>query len=324
MSRAAPWRLWAQALTALVGVTAGAFFLFQRFVAHPSEAEPAPAPVSATAAAGKPAQPAPEAKEEAVILSLSGTVERAGEDGAWQPAAAGDHLRAEDAVRTGAGARAELQVGARARLTVADNAELKVREVSRAVHRFKLFRGRVGVDYQPDGERVLRIEGEGTDAVAQTQNARFSVLASGASLAVATERGSVDLRAKDTTVTVGEGSSSVALAGEAPSAPAPLSAELLLKVARAAGATPVDACAIVEGSASAGSEVQVDGEPVQVDRLGRFRREVARRPGVSSVLVVTRDATGRQREEQIACAPVKKRAAPIENVEIDWSGKATH
>ncbi len=312
------WRLWAQAGVVLAVVTCGSFLLFHAFIGTRVE-DPAPSPAPVIAGAGGLAPATPEPKDEAVILALTGPVERAGEDGAWRPASSGDHLRAEDTVRTGAGGQAELQVGAHARLTVTDGTELKVREVTRAVHRFRLTRGRVAVDYAAHGERVLRIEGGDGDAVAQAKDARFSVLASGENLAVATERGAVDLRAQDATVAVTEGMTSVAAAGRAPSVPVKLPAELLLKVARAAKG-PEAACAVVEGTADVGSEVRVDGALAPLDDRGAFHVEVPRRPGLEKVLVVTRDALGRKREELIACR-TPRRAAPIDDVAIDWNGK---
>ena len=44
----------------------------------------------------------------------------------------------------------------------------------------KRIPGRIKVDDQPDGRRVLRIESEGAGGVAETTSARFSVLSTGA------------------------------------------------------------------------------------------------------------------------------------------------
>ncbi|MCA1829753.1 MAG: hypothetical protein LC689_22765, partial [Myxococcales bacterium] len=173
------------------------------------------------------------------------------------------------------------------------------------------------VDYKPDGERVLKIENEG--AVTETHGARFSVLSTGATIAVATELGSVNFKAADREVVVGEGQTAIARKGEPPTAPEPTAAvpvELLLKVASAIPADNERICTRVSGVVAAGSEVLMDGVPVPADAEGRFAAEVPRDPpDKKAVLVATRDPLGREQTRSVPCDLTDPR---IHKLGIQW------
>jgi len=96
--------------------------------------------------------------DEAIVVAVAGDVVRLSPTGGTSALAVGQRLRADDSVRTGRGGRTDLQLGARSRLTIAEGTQLTVREITEKVHRFKLTRGRIAVDYQADGARLLRIE----------------------------------------------------------------------------------------------------------------------------------------------------------------------
>src|SRR3954470_12311590 len=210
-------------LLLLVGF-AGARWVFLRTIYEPPVETPAPRAQPAPAPAPAPAP----VVAEAVVESLSGRVERNKANG-WTDVLVGDHLRADDSLRTSRGAKTALRIGEKSRLTVTEGSQLTIRELTEQVHRFTL-RGNVFVDYKPDGKRVLRIENEGNGgAVAEAREARFSVLSTGISLAIATESGSVDLKSHDETIHVATGEEAFARAGEAPHATAPIPTEVLLK-----------------------------------------------------------------------------------------------
>jgi hypothetical protein len=285
-----------------VAIGTAAWKLFQATVYEPP-AEPAPAGVTVVPSAPPAAAPAPvPAAEEVEVVEVTGRVEKSTPGGEWRRMAQGEKLRIDDVVRTSRSGRAELAIGAAARLTVAEATELDVREVTAAVHRFKLTKGRIAARYQKDGARVLRIEGADGNTAAVAESASFSVLASGASLAVATETGTVQLRSAGGEVKVEAGRQAVATAGQAPSAPVAIPVELLLKVADASRVGSGDLCAAVEGRAAPGTEVLVDGEAVRVEIDGRFSTRVPRR-GRKSVVVLTRAVDGRTAEEKVPCRP---------------------
>jgi hypothetical protein len=287
---------------------AGARFVFLRTIYEPPVAVEPPPPVRA---APLPPPPAP-APPEAVVESVTGRVERNVAEG-WTSVAVGDRLRPDDSVRTSRGAKTALRIDDKSRLTVTEGSQLTIRELTEQVHRFNV-RGNVFVDYKPDGERVLRIESDNNDAIAEAREARFSVLSTGTSLAIATESGSVDLKSKDQTIHVASGQEALARAGQPPTASAPIPTQLLLKIANAAVAgAPV--CADIDGHAPAGSEVLVDGQPVELDENGRFSLRVPRSPGQRFVLVDTRDPSGRDKREEVPCALDPAR---IKDLAIRW------
>ena len=241
--------------------------------------------------------------EEAIVVAVIGDVVRLSPNGGTSAVAAGQRLRAEDSVRTGRGGRTDLQLGARSRITVGESTQLTVREITEKVHRFKLTRGRIAVDYQADGARLLRIESADGAAVAETQGARFGVLSTGTAVAIATETGAVNLISQQKTVEVAAGTQAVAMTGKPPSSAEPIPARLLLKVADAAPAQDREEklCAEVEGTAPAGSEVLVDGTPAAIAEDGQFRVRVPADAGKTSVLVAIRDASGRETTRAIPC-----------------------
>ena len=295
-----------------------AFLLFRRTVYEPVSPSGdyrgrARAALGAVVAAGP---------EEAVVVSVTGSVERARGSGEWSSLAAGDTLQADESIRTAKGGRAHLRVGDRSTLAVTESTQVTIRELTRAVHRFRLDRGRLAVDYKPDGERVLKIEGEGAGAVAETHGARFSVLSTGSTVAVATELGSVQLRGAQGEVVVAGGQTATVRGGEPPNPPepiAPVPVPLLLKVA---GTIPTDDekfCTRVSGTAGSGAEVLVDGMPVKLDREGRFSVKVPRTPkDKETVLVAMRDAAGHEQSRSVPCDPLDPR---IRHLGIDWDAE---
>jgi len=289
---------------ALIVVLAAAWWVFQRSMYR--------APLELRSAA---AAPTPPAIDEAIVDAVSGSVQRSTPRGSWAELVAGEHLRADDSLRTGKGAHTDLRIGDRARLTVTESTQLTIREITQKVHRFQLARGRVAVDYKPDGERVLRIESD--EGVAESRAARFSMLSTGTAVAIATDAGAVTLRAQERTVQVAAGQQAVVRQGEPPSASEPIPARVLLKVANAAAAGD-SLCATVEGIAPPGAEVTVDGAPAAVAADGRFNVPVPRAHGRSEVLVALRDAAGRQETRTVRCQDPPSR---IHDFAIHWRSR---
>jgi len=290
MARAGRTRTIVETVAVLVVLLGGAWLLFRGTLYRPT---------AQAAAQGR-----DEARaDEAIVVAVVGDVVRLSPNGGTSALAVGQRLRADDSVRTGRGGRTDLQVGARSRLTVTEATQLTVREITEKVHRFKLTRGRIAVDYQADGARLLRIESADGAAVAETQGARFGVLSTGTAVAIATETGAVNLTSQQKTVEVRSGTQAVAVAGRPPSSAEPIPARLLLKVADAAPAQDREEklCAEVEGTAPAGAEVLVDGTPAAIADDGRFRVRVPADPGKTTVLVAIRDAGGRETTRTIPC-----------------------
>ena len=259
-----------------------------------------------------------QGSEAPIVSAVEGRLERKDASGGWSPVVVGDRLAAEDVIRTPLGSTASLAIGERSRIALSDATKVGVREVTSAVQRLRLSRGRLSVDHHPDGARVVVVETDRGDARAQAGAARFSVLSTGASLAVASEAGTVRLETDRGSVEVKEGQQAVAFRGASPVPPAPIPRAVLLKLANALGARPGSLCAIVEGTVRPGTEVRVDGEGVEAGPDGRFTRRVARRPGVDSVAVATREVSGTVIERHVACAPIDPR---IQDFAVRWGAR---
>jgi len=300
MARRSTSRLALESAAVLCAVLAGAWWVFARAVYR---APPERGALSRTASA---------AVDEAIVEAVSGSVQRSTSQGDWAALVAGEHLRADDSLRTGKGARTDLRIGDRARLTVTESSQLTIREITQKVHRFQLARGRLKADYKPDAERVLRIESSG--GVVESHGARFSMLSTGTAVAIATDAGAVTLRAQEGSVEVREGQQAVAVQGSPPSASEPIPASVLLKVANAAAATD-GLCATVEGVAPPGAEVTVDGAVATLAPDGRFRVPVPHSAERREVLVALRDAAGREETRKVHCVDPPAR---IRDFAIHW------
>ena len=252
-------------------------------------------------------------RSEARIVSVKGDVQRGAHPGQWTPVREGDTLREHERIRTGEGGAAELAVDEKSAVLVSESTEVGVEEINRAVHRFRLVRGRVTADYDRDGRRALRIEGT-SGQVAEAENAaRFSVLATEHTFTLATERGKVNLASAGAVVAVAAGQQASASGGAAPAGAGPIPAEVLLL---ATGKSGPYGCREVSGTAPLGAEVTVAGEPAVLDSSGRFRvqldPELRQR---QKITVRTRDALGRVEERLIVCRS-NGRVERVSDIEI--------
>jgi|GEM_PF-1513366 len=298
----------------VVLLTAGGWIVFERFVA----AGPPPVMVFSSPPAKSTSAPVVVSEVRATVVQVVGAVERnRGEQ--WVELQAGDALDPDDAVRTGPGARAELRVGSDAsRLSIPERSEVKVGEVTRAVHAFELARGRIDVDYRAEDARVLRVRGD-SGTVAETQAARFTMSRNGARVAVATRGGSVRLSSAGSAVELGTGQQSMAFAGAKPLAAEPIPMEVLLKVAAKAASNEA-LCLSLSGTVRPGSEVLVEGEPAEVSREGAFHADIPHREGLSQVRVLAMEPGGSTRELLMPCRTRSPAGPPRtkERVKFRW------
>lgn len=302
--RASPWRPWLRALVlalllaSLLLVAAWGFYRTAVYAPAPGRPEPARAP-------GGPSLTA---------LSVSSPAERGRHGGDWTPLQTGSELRADEEIRTGPGGGAELSAGERARIKIAERTQLSVRELREDLHRYRLARGRVLVDYEADGERAVRIEGEGGTA-AEARRARFAVASDGLVFAVATETGRVDLSAAGASMTVEAGRQAAARGGGPPSVGRPVPTEVLLAVAAAGRAGPGARCLDTTGRADPDAFVTIDGVQVPVDGRGRFPIRVDR-VGGDPVEIVATLPDGRTATRSVPCA--RPDEARVRDIEVRW------
>ncbi len=254
----------------------------------------------------------------AVVTGMVGTVEVVRGD-MREPARVGARVVEDETLSTGMDGRVDLDVDGNSRITLTESSDLAVREITDAVHRFKLRQGRVAVEYRAAGERVLKIESRLGDTVAETQAARFSVLSTTSTFVVAAASGRVDLSAQGVTVRVAAGEHAIAHAGQPPGAPTPIPTHLLLRVAKKHSAA-ANRCAVVEGKAEPGTEISVDGEVVAVQSDGTFRVPLERRASdPREVRIRGRGVTGLVEERVIPCQAV---GAPIRDFSIRWQSES--
>jgi hypothetical protein len=273
-----------------------------------------------------PAADAGRAADETVrVAAVNGPVERRLPGRPWRPAAAGASLSRTEAVRTGPEATAELTVGGGSRLEIAGATEVAVREIAEASHRFRLHRGRLSVDHQPAGQRVIQIESRDGQAMVQARSARFYVMGTGGALAVATDRGTATLQAQGKAVDVHDGHQSVAVAGSPPADPVAIPKEVLLRIAGLGRRVRVaQSSTLVEGQTQPGNRVLVGGRPVDPDGNGRFGVRVPLTKGAATTVRVVAEApSGGTKAGEVTYVMAKnaadaKRKGSIRNIDIRW------
>ncbi len=223
-----------------------------------------------------PARPVPPVVVPLAVATVAGEVSvlRAG---VRTRVAAGVALRPDDTIETAAGARVEL-AGGEYRVTLEEGGRFDVQEITAELSRFRLASGFVTASVKDDPARAVEIEAS-PGAVARTRGGDVSVARSGAVVAVGVRSGAAEFSAAGTTVALREGQQSVARVGQAPSAPAPLPASLLLKVSWPTVRMTNERRIVVTGQATPGSIVVVGEDRVEVQPDGRFTHVIVLREG---------------------------------------------
>ena len=274
----------AAGMTALV-IALGAILYRGLFRDAPaSELSPAPdaAPVIETP------DSAPVRSSEVRVVEIEGEVDR-DVGGEWVAVKAGDVLSASDSIRTRLDGRAVLDVGG---VVV----ELdQVSQLSKIVaSQIELSQGRVSARVPSGRDGSFGVAVEGSDAVAETEEGEFAVLADGEGAAtVAAVQGRVRVTANEKTVEVSAGRQSIVRPGDEPSAPTAIPESLFLKVQRPRARVQRSKKLSLSGTTVPGAMLTVNGQKVEVDAEGRFSAVVALQDGQNRVVVKTRDVSGR-------------------------------
>jgi hypothetical protein len=254
------------------------------------------------------------------VVASRGVVERQTSDQKWTPIARGDRLGPEESIKTGQDGSARLKVGEKSEVELTARSELRVREISETVDRFRLVRGRIGVDYNEAGGRRLKIESEDGRAVAESPSGKFTVLNSSGIVSVATSSGEVKLSAGDREVKVAPGTLSKVLPGGAPSAVEPIPVAVMLRVASPQKQLVRERATTVTGRTDVGARVQVNDVQAAVDAKGFFSAQIPLKPGKNRIVVTSEDAGGNVKTSELP--PVTMDAeAPVEDLNIHWKNK---
>lgn len=269
---------WA-AIAALLALLAGGYLYFLR--------RPDVPPV---APAGPDAAPAPEppdasaAVQDLQVAEVSGTVEIKSGKGGYAPAQPGAVLRAEDSLRTSGDGRARLVSEKSLDVQVEPGTELEVQELTTQLSRVQLGQGLVVAKVEGKNGKRLEISSRGSDAVAASSDGTFAVSSNGAgTVAVGARAGEVELKSAGKAVLLRSGQQSVALPGAAPSEPAAIPTSLFLKVDWPAVKETNRRQLTVSGKTEPGAVVLLAGQPVKVEKDGRFKATLTLREGKNSL-----------------------------------------
>jgi len=316
---------------ALIGL---AILVFELVIAPAPSAPPnSPGPVAAPAAepraAASPdggpadgdqpaeAEPLPSKPDGVTVSALTGRVERRSPHEGWRPVAVGDRLGLNESLRTGGASSARLQVDERSRFELAEDGELSIRELTETVHQFQLRGGRIQVDYQPSGERVMRIESPDAKAVAEARAGKFGVLSAGKVVSVAAVEGTVRLTARDQSVEVGPGQISSASDTWGPLDAKPIPKAVLLKVVDPTRRIVSARHVTVQGRTDPGAQVRINDRLATVDQQGRFKTRVPLKEGSNRVVVVSLDAAGHRQVHDLG-EVVMDPSSPVQQMQIQW------
>ena len=253
-----------------------------------------------------------------VITEVHGRVEHMAA-GTWRAAAAGDALAATDRLRTGPDGEATLAVAEVGTVVLAPRSDFEVGRRTRQLMSLQLGRGRLHAELGRGAGMPLRIAIRDSDAVAESRDGAFSVLSAGTgAVAVATERGTVDVTAAARTVAVGAGAYSVIAPGAAPSTPRTIPPSLFLKIAHGPQQVTTREIA-VSGLTAPGAVVTVTAARVTVTTAGidgRFTARVALVEGSNRVAVEAVDPTGRTARDQLPV--IVDTTPPGVEAEVRW------
>ncbi len=233
-----------------------------------------PAPAAPASPARPSEEPAPAVRLAIAEASGEVTVVRGG---TRSRAAAGDELRADDAIETAPGARVVL-AGAFYDVALEEGATFDVREITAELSRFHLGQGLVSARVREEPGRAVEIEGV-PGARVRTQGGDVAVARSGGTVAVGVQRGSAEFAAAGGAVVVAAGQQSIAAAGARPSRPEPIPSSLLLKVSWPEAHATNERRIVVTGRTQPGAIVVLGDERVDVGVDGRFTHVVTLREG---------------------------------------------
>jgi hypothetical protein len=148
--------------------------------------------------------------------------------------------------------------------------------------------------------RRMEVSAANSDAVASTGDGAFAMSNNGAgTVAVGARSGEVEFAAAGKAVLLRAGQQSVATGGSAPSAPAPIPSSLFLKVAWPQDREINKRKVVVSGKAMPGAVVLLGGQPVRVEKDGRFSAPVSLKEGANVVQAMCVDLGGHRGQEQI-------------------------
>ncbi|MDF1565510.1 MAG: FecR domain-containing protein [Deltaproteobacteria bacterium] len=252
------------------------------------ERPPLPPPPAATPPPELEVPPPPPAEARVVVpeavdvVAVSGEVlVQRGESGSWQPLGAGEQLSTTDRIRTGKASEVRLRAADHT-VTLVPHTELKVGELTAELSAFLLRRGMVRAS--AEGPRALRFGAAESDVQVEARQGRFDLATDGkGTVAVASTAGEVEVSARGEAVVLQPGFETLVRKGQAPTAPAPIPAELLLRVKWPTARRTNKRAITVEGRTRPAALVFLDGALVEVAEDGSFSQRLPLKEGRNQV-----------------------------------------
>ncbi len=255
-----------------------------------------------------------------LVTSVNGSVERSGlEKENWKPVLSGDRLQIDEIIRTGNISSVKLAFDVKTEIDLAEQSEISVQEITETIHQIKLELGRIDVNYNEFGGRVLRIMSTNNEAVAETNTGKFAMQNTGGQISVATATGEVKLTAKDKIVTVRAGELSHVAPGEEPRPAEAIPLSVMLLVARPRKQAQNNDFTIIAGRTDSGARVKVDGVQAKVNRKGRFKIVKPIRGKKNHIEVVADTVFGSARKT-IPMVTVRHKAT-VDSAKVRWGKK---
>lgn len=240
--------------------------------------------------------------------------------GEWQLAQIGVELAPGADVRTGADGAAFLSYGPGIAAEVKGDSVIRVDRLDEEVARFVVGEGVVVIDVDEnlkEGDRVVQLGADGSDAVVETRGGRVGVLSDGKGhIQTAVTRGEAVLEAGGKRVELKAGQQSTVAPGGTPSAPVAVPKSLLLKVKFPADTKTAKRRHLIQGTASPGSLVRIGERVVTADEMGRFSAVVDLGEGRNRIVVQAVDVLGRAAAQRSPEITLDTRA-PSHTVETD-------
>ncbi len=224
-------------------------------------------------------------------------------DGApFRKARPGEHVQPNDRLRTDEHATAELRSGDGSLVRLYEGTEVRVDELRRELSRLALGAGMATADIADDPNRVFELalgKKSTIDApgVARTHGASFTATVGAGGAAVANRRGEVILAARGREVVLRTSQYGRIRPGQAPDAPTPIPASLLLKVEWPEAITH-SPTVIVAGQTTPGARVRINGHFAEVDTAGRYRQSLPLADGPHPLAVEATDVAGQKRSSE--------------------------
>ncbi|MCP4198123.1 MAG: FecR domain-containing protein [Proteobacteria bacterium] len=255
-----------------------------------------------------------------VVVSINGQVKRKSDDREqWVDVHEGARLQGYESIRTGKDSSVKLSINEKSEIELSHLSEVTVGEIAEAVHRLNLVSGKIQVDYGEDAARVLKISIEESDAFVQTTAGRFDVQSTDRIVSVATTGGVVKLTAKEKTVIVGAGQTSMVLPGQSPGRAVPIPLSVMLRVAKLQRRVQVARATTVRGQTDVGARVQINNAPIRVGEDGRFKVKVPLELGKNEIVVVAEDAAGNSRTKSLPeIKVIPQPSSKVTETKIRW------